>query len=51
MLLAVSLKTLQAWEQGSKPPLIACRLLECIRTDPARWEGMLHNSSITKAAG
>lgn len=34
--LGVSVKTLQAWEQGKKVPLIARRFMDEIRRDPKR---------------
>ncbi len=49
-LVGVSVKTIQSWEQGSPPPLIACRLLDCMKADPLPWERMLHNSAIKRAA-
>lgn len=40
--LAVSIKTLQSWEQGvGTPPLIACRLLELIAGDLEHWRTRL----------
>jgi putative transcriptional regulator len=40
-LLAVSNKTIQAWEQGAHPTPMACRLLDVIRRDPSPWLAML----------
>lgn len=46
-LLAVSVKLVQAWEQGlRRPEPIACRLLDDIEADPRRWLARLE-----KAAG
>jgi putative transcriptional regulator len=41
MLLGVSAKTLQSWEQGSSVPPMARRLLDVIRNDPSPWRKML----------
>ena len=49
-LVGVSVKTIQSWEQGGRPPMIACRLLDCMKDEPARWERMLHNSAMERAA-
>jgi putative transcriptional regulator len=50
-LIGVSVKTVQAWEQGGRPPLMACRLLECIRADIDPWLMTIRNAAITKKAG
>src|SRR5438552_1871263 len=34
-LLAVSIKTVQAWEQGAHPTPMACRMLDMMRRDPS----------------
>jgi putative transcriptional regulator len=44
-LLAVSVELVQHWEQGlRKPKGIACRLLEDIQGEPARWLARLAKS-------
>jgi putative transcriptional regulator len=38
LFLGVSIKTVQAWEQGqTAPPKMACRFMDEIRHDPAYW--------------
>ena len=38
MFLGVSVKTVQAWEQGLQtPPKMACRFMDEIRHDPEHW--------------
>jgi putative transcriptional regulator len=49
-LLAVSAKTVQAWEQGSRPTPMACRLLEVIDRDPAPWLEMLRENPRKRSA-
>lgn len=49
-LLGVSVKTVQAWEQGGTPPRMARRLLDLIRADPAPWKKMLENAAAMKHA-
>lgn len=45
-LLGISIKTLQAWEQGSNPPTpMARRLLETIQNNPKPWEQMLREAA------
>ncbi len=45
-LLGVSIKTLQAWEQGNNPPPpIARRLLDTIEHDPEPWEKILREAA------
>lgn len=50
-LIGVSAKTVQAWEQGGKPPPMACRLLECIRADVRPWLAVIRDSAVTRKAG
>lgn len=46
-LLGVSIKTVQAWEQGDNPPTpMARRLLEMIENNPKPWEKILRESAI-----
>lgn len=46
-LLGVSIKTLQAWEQGfNPPPPMARRLLDTIGTNPAPWQKMLKDAAV-----
>ena len=41
-LMGVSLRTVQDWEQGAKPPKgSACRLMDEIRTNPDYWRRRL----------
>jgi putative transcriptional regulator len=48
-LLAVKVKTVQAWEQGDHPPSgIARRLLDEINQDLPRWLGKLKGAVTTK---
>lgn len=48
-LLAVNVKTVQAWEQGEQPPSgIARRLLDEINQDPSRWIAKLKQAMTTK---
>ena len=48
-LLAVSVKTVQAWEQGGPPPNpMACRLLDMMNQDPERWLQLLRDSAREK---
>lgn len=45
-LLGISIKTLQAWEQGHNlPSPMARRLLDTIERDPAPWERILRESA------
>lgn len=45
-LLGVSIKTVQAWEQGGNPPPpMARRLLDTIEHDPQPWEKMLREAA------
>lgn len=45
-LLGVSIKTLQAWEQGNNPPSpMARRLLDTIDSDPKPWQKMLREAA------
>lgn len=40
--LGVSLKTVNSWEQGAKPPRdIACRFMDEIKAKPEYWRGRL----------
>lgn len=40
--LGVSLKTVNSWEQGKKPPRdIACRFMDEIKAKPEYWRGRL----------
>lgn len=49
-LVGVSTKTIQAWEQGAnEPPLLACRLLELMDEDPARWRHELATATGRRA--
>lgn len=44
-LLGVAPATVEAWEQGVKPPnRMACRLLDVIRNDPRPWIKLLDRS-------
>lgn len=46
-LLGVSIKTVQAWEQGGNPPsATARRLLDVIQHDPKPWEQLLRKSAV-----
>jgi DNA-binding transcriptional regulator YiaG len=48
-LLAVNVKTVQAWEQGEQPPSgIARRLLDEINQHPSRWIAKLKKAMTTK---
>lgn len=48
-LLAVNVKTVQAWEQGGQPPSgIARRLLDEINQEPNRWIAKLKTAMTTK---
>lgn len=50
-LLGVSIKTLQAWEQGKNPPPpIARRLLDRIEADPEPWFKMLRDGAVSVPA-
>jgi putative transcriptional regulator len=50
-LLGVKTKTVQAWEQGSRPPAGAARrLLDQINQDPQRWLASLRQT-LTRKAG
>ena len=45
-LLGVSIKTVQAWEQGNNPPPpMARRLLDTINGNPQPWEKMLREAA------
>lgn len=45
-LLGISIKTLQAWEQGNNPPSpMARRLLETIKNDPIPWQNILRDAA------
>jgi DNA-binding transcriptional regulator YiaG len=45
-LLGVSIKTVQAWEQGgTPPPPMARRLLDTIQSDPAPWQEKLREAA------
>jgi len=50
-LIGSSAKTVQAWEQGKVPPPMACRLLECIERDRARWEQVLRKNVRVETVG
>ena len=45
-LLGVSIKTVQAWEQGNSPPPMARRLLDTIEQNPEPWEKMLREAAV-----
>lgn len=50
-LLGVSIKTLQAWEQGNNPPPpIARRLLDTIEADLQPWQKMLRDAAEVSSA-
>ena len=40
-MLGVSVKTVQAWEQGARPPGLARRTLEMIERDPEPWRRLV----------
>ena len=49
-LLGVSVKTLQAWEQGNNPPSpMARRLLDTIDENPKPWERKLRDAAMAGA--
>lgn len=48
-LLGVSVKAVQAWEQGNPPSPMARRMLDMIERDPSPWEEMLKDSAIASA--
>jgi len=49
MFLGVSVKTVQAWEQGATPvPKMACRFMDEIRHDPTYWIGRLEEAITVK---
>lgn len=49
LVLGVSIKTVQAWEQGqTSPPKMACRFMDEIRRDPEYWTKRLRNSITVK---
>jgi putative transcriptional regulator len=46
--LGVSIKTVQAWEQGiNSPTEMACRFMDEIRRDPHYWRNRLNGSAVT----
>jgi putative transcriptional regulator len=49
LFLGVSIKTVQAWEQGTTPPpKMACRFMDEIRHDPKYWIERLEESITVK---
>lgn len=49
-LLGVSVKTVQAWEQGCNPaPPMARRLLEIIEEDPGPWQKLVRSKAEVSA--
>ncbi|MCA9116911.1 MAG: helix-turn-helix domain-containing protein [Planctomycetaceae bacterium] len=49
LFLGVSVKTVQAWEQGENPPQhIACRMMDEILHDPAYWQQRLQELAVEK---
>lgn len=49
LFLGVSIKTVQAWEQGQTvPPKMACRFMDEIRHDPAYWIDRLKEAICVK---
>lgn len=44
-LLGASVKTVQSWEQGHRPPPMARRLLDLIDSDPKPWLRMLRDAA------
>jgi len=50
MFLGVSVKTIQAWEQGTTTPSkMACRFIDLMRSDPDYWRETLRNQFIVKS--
>lgn len=47
-LLAVSVRTVQAWETGTAPSPMARRLLETIEHDPGKWLEALRGTAPTR---
>jgi putative transcriptional regulator len=48
--LGTSVKTIQAWEQGtSAPNKMACRFMDLIQRDPEYWREILRDQFIVKA--
>jgi putative transcriptional regulator len=48
--LGTSVKTVQAWEQGtSTPNKMACRFMDMIRLDPDYWREVLHDQFVVKS--
>ncbi len=51
LLLGVSVKTVQAWEQGLYPPKnTACRFMDEIRRNPKYWTERLREAASTKGS-
>ena len=49
ILLGVSVRTIQAWEQGENPPNdMACRWLDEIRRDPQYWLDRVKSAIVQK---
>ena len=49
LLLGVSVRTIQAWEQGDNPPNdMACRWLDEIRRDPQYWLDRVKSAVVQK---
>jgi putative transcriptional regulator len=49
LFLGISVKTVQAWEQGTvKPGKTACRFMDEIRRDPEYWITRLEESMVLK---
>ena len=49
LLLGVSVRTIQAWEQGGNPPNdMACRWLDEIRRDPQYWLDRVKSAIVQK---
>lgn len=49
--LGVKTTTVQAWEQGHRPPSgVACRMMDEIRRDPGYWLARLRESIVAKPA-
>jgi putative transcriptional regulator len=50
LLLGVSIKTVQAWEQGNeKPSKIACRFMDEIRRSPKYWINRIKESVVVQS--
>jgi putative transcriptional regulator len=49
--LGTSVKTIQAWEQGTNAPnKMACRFMDLIRIDPEHWREVLHDQFVVKSS-